>query len=172
MLHHLVERGAPVVQPQIDACRGFLTDELLVGGIQSKPHGRELRDLRGQQRNGEVPPAVLTQDLELLPEIGERGRGLLPSVVEPAGEEEERRLPGRTRSRRTLPARRSRAPGSSSRSRGTPPSPGAPCLHPYPRRSPRSTRLLPAALSALLDATSRPISQPRYATAVGPLPSM
>src|SRR6476660_1271714 len=44
MLHHLVERSAPVVQPQIEACRGgLLADELLVGGIQSKPHGRELR---------------------------------------------------------------------------------------------------------------------------------
>ena len=73
MLHHLVERGAPVVQPQIDARRGgLLTDELLVGGIQSTSHGRKLRDLRGQQGYGEVPPAELTKDLELLPEVGER----------------------------------------------------------------------------------------------------
>ena len=79
MLHHLVERGAPVVQPQIETCRaGLFTDELLVGGIQSKPHGRKLRDLRGQQGDGEVPPAEFTKDLELLPEIGERDRGLSP----------------------------------------------------------------------------------------------
>src|SRR6188474_3571475 len=92
MLHHVVERGAPVVQPQVEAGRALFTDELLVGGIQAKPDGRELRDLRGQLGHREVPPAQLAQDLELLPEVGERGRGLLPSVVEPAGEEEERRL--------------------------------------------------------------------------------
>ena len=66
MLHHLVERGAPVVQPQLEACRtGLFADELLVSGIQSASHGRELRDLRGQQSNGEVPPAELTKDLEV-----------------------------------------------------------------------------------------------------------
>src|SRR6202043_4030998 len=48
MLQHLVEGGAPVVQPQIEACcTGLFTDELLVSGIQSKPHGRELRTLCG-----------------------------------------------------------------------------------------------------------------------------
>src|SRR5580765_1017497 len=90
MLQHLVEGGAPVVQPQIEASStGLFTHELLVGGIQSKPHGRELRDLRGQQGNGEMPPAEFMKDLEFLPEIGERDRGLLPSVVAPAGEYEE-----------------------------------------------------------------------------------
>src|SRR6187397_1452107 len=83
MIHHLVERGAPVVQPEIEACRaGFLADELLVGGIQPLPHRRELRDLRRQQRHGEVLSAEFSKDLELLPEIGERGRGLSLSVVE------------------------------------------------------------------------------------------
>jgi hypothetical protein len=70
-LHHFVERGAPVVQPQIEACRsGLLTDELLVGGIQSNSHRRELRDRRGQQGDGEVAPAEFAKDLEFLPEIG------------------------------------------------------------------------------------------------------
>jgi hypothetical protein len=51
-----------------------------------------IEDLRRQQGNGEVPPAEFTKNLEFLPEIGERDRGLSPSVVEPAGEEEKRRL--------------------------------------------------------------------------------
>ena len=77
MLHHVVERRPPVVQPQIDAaCGRLLLDELLVGRIQSKSHRGELRDLRGQLRNGEVPSSERAQDLELLPEIGEREPGL------------------------------------------------------------------------------------------------
>jgi hypothetical protein len=51
-----------------------------------------LRGLCGQQGNGEVPPAEFAKDLAFLPEIGERDRGLSSAVVEPAGEEEERRL--------------------------------------------------------------------------------
>jgi hypothetical protein len=93
MLHHLVERSAPVVQPQIEACRaGLVTDELLVGGIQSKPHGRELRDLRGQQRNGEVPPPSSRRIWSSCRRLASVVAVSSPSVVEPAGEEEERRL--------------------------------------------------------------------------------
>ena len=50
---------------------------LSVGGMTAV-----LRDLCRELSDGEVPPAELTKDLDLLPEVGERGRGLLPPVVE------------------------------------------------------------------------------------------
>src|SRR5262245_8267601 len=55
MFEYLVERSAPVVQPQIEAVRaGLVADELLVGGIQPKSYGCELRDLPRQPSNGDM----------------------------------------------------------------------------------------------------------------------